>query len=351
MNRNCEKKKKKEIVFQHSPGYYALKLCNKETMTKATEVYFEKTGQLIKDFIDYLNYDRRMSSATASAYISDLSQMMEFWKKEQKPTTPLSLQDICKKFSLSLFYNKNLSPQTISRKLSSIKTFKKFLQKQGLTLEFEVKNPKVKKKLPTVIEKKDLSFLLDELECEKMNCKFPLRDKAILELLYSTGVRCNELVNIKTSDIDFGDKFIKIIKGKGEKERLVVFGEFAKKALSRYCENERKAMQKGIVEYLFLNNDGMKMTTRTVQRVLENFRKFLPEEENLTPHTLRHSFATHMLSAGACLRAVQELLGHSNLLTTELYTQISQTQMAEFLEENHPLQKFAKGRCNDPAHE
>jgi integrase/recombinase XerC len=170
-----------------------------------------------------------------------------------------------------------------------------------------------------------------------------MRDKAILEILYSTGARCNELVNIKSKDIDFAERFIKICQGKGGKERIVVYGKSAEEKIEKYLSLERfKQDPNNSNDYLFLNSNGSRLTTRSIQRILENFKKFLPAGKELSPHTLRHSFATHMLSAGACIRVVQELLGHSNLLTTELYTQISQTEMAKFLDEHHPLQDFKK---------
>ena len=305
----------------------------------------DQARSLIDEFLQHLLYERRLADNTAMAYASDLNQLLTFWEKLEHGHHKIFLQEAVKQFLLSLFYNKELKALSIARKISSLRCFKKYLAGKGYSVEITAKNPRTKRKLPAIAEIKDLIYLLDDLPAAALNAKFPLRDKAILELLYATGVRCNELVNIKLSHVYFAQRAIKICMGKGGKERMVLYGNAAAAKLKDYLENERTALTSNITSsYLFAGTHGERMTTRTVQRVLENFRRFLPANKNLSPHTLRHSFATHMLAAGANLRTVQELLGHSNLLTTELYTQVSQTEMAKFLEEQHPLQAFAKKR-------
>lgn len=315
----------------------------------ATTISLDITKKLLKDFLDHLLYEKRVADHTATAYLSDLWHMVDFWIKEEKASSGAKfLQEIVKKFAMSLFYNKELNAKSIARKVSSLKSFQKYLSRIGLSLDISIKNPKTQKKLPAVAETSDLLFLLDQLPDQELGSALPMRDKAILEVLYSTGARCNELVNIKSKDIDFSERFIKICQGKGGKERLVIYGKAAEYKIEKYLRLERfKQDPSNSNEYLFLNSSGSRLTTRSIQRILENFKRFLPVGKELSPHTLRHSFATHMLSAGACIRVVQELLGHSNLLTTELYTQISQTEMTKFLNENHPLQDFKKKDFED----
>ncbi|MCK4517449.1 tyrosine-type recombinase/integrase, partial [Candidatus Babeliales bacterium] len=167
--------------------------------------------------------------------------------------------------------------------------------------------------------------------------RFPLRDKAIFELLYATGVRCAELVSIRVHEIDFKGKSI-IVSGKGRKSRQVLFGEKAQKSLEIYLEKERSFLaEQTDSEFLFLNYAGGQLTTRSVQRICTMFQKFLKSERKLTPHKIRHSFATHMLNQGVDIRVVQELLGHKTLATTEIYTHVSSAELAKMCDEKHPL--------------
>ena len=173
-----------------------------------------------------------------------------------------------------------------------------------------------------------------------MPTRFPIRDKAIFELLYATGVRCSELVNICIRDIDMKEKTIRIV-GKGKKERLVLFGAKAYEKVMEYCKTERPPVEHQY-EPLFLNYRYEKITSRSVQRIIKMFRSFLRIERPLTPHKLRHSFATHLLNQGADLRAVQELLGHKLLSSTEKYTHVSLENLARLCENIHPINSMMK---------
>ncbi len=172
---------------------------------------------------------------------------------------------------------------------------------------------------------------------EELPTKYPYRDRAILELLYATGVRCSELSGIQIQDIDVNAKSLRV-KGKGNKQRIVLFGSKAKQALDNYLRYERVDLaRKDSSSFLFLNTQGKQLMQRSIQRVCEMFRSFLKIDRNLTPHKLRHSFATHLLNQGVDLRIIQELLGHKTLATTEVYTHVSSAQLARTCDQTHPL--------------
>ena len=222
-------------------------------------------------------------------------------------------------------------------KTSGSQSFQQFLKSVGIKLSLNVKSPRLDKKLPSTLSVDEIFYLLDSIKNEDLPTRFPLRDKAIFELIYATGIRCSELVEIKLSDIDFEHKAICVL-GKGRKERMVLFGSKAEKSMQAYLKVERFLLIKqNERDFLFLNYVGGKLTSRSVQRIFEMFRKFLKIERKLTPHKIRHSFATHLLNQGVDLRMIQELLGHKTIATTEIYTQVSSAQLAKMCAEKHPL--------------
>ncbi len=228
----------------------------------------------------------------------------------------------------------------MARKFSCLRSFQKFLKNQGVSLHLDIKSPRLDKKLPATLSVDEIFYLLDTLKPEHLPSKSPYRDKAIFELLYATGVRCSELVGTKLGDIDFNEKVIKIF-GKGRRERIVLFGNKAKASIVNYLEKERSGMLKDKkVTQLFLNQAGGPLTVRSVQRIFEMYRRFLKVQRKLTPHKIRHSFATHLLNEGTDLRIIQELLGHKTIATTEIYTHISSQHLARMCDEKHPLNKF-----------
>jgi integrase/recombinase XerC len=299
---------------------------------------FKKTAE---EFLTFLEVERNVSNHTLRAYRADLEQFLIFWerlsKKELKADS--SLNQVVRRFVLSLFYKK-IAKTTLARKLSCMRSLARFLRGQGINIDLNIKSPRIEKKLPKVLTVDEIFYLLDKLKPEDLPSRFPHRDRAIFELMYATGVRCSELSGMKLSNVDFNQKSICVF-GKGRKERIVLFGDKAKSVLETYLEKERSFMVGDQEDsgFLFLNYSGSQLTVRSVQRVFEMFRKFLKVDRELTPHKVRHSFATHLLNQGVDLRVIQELLGHKTLATTEIYTHVSPAELAQMCDEKHPLNK------------
>src|SRR5579859_3109385 len=298
--------------------------------------------QIKKDeFLVHIKVEKNLSHNTYRAYESDLQQFIDFW---QKITTTegieLPLRATLERFLVSLYYKK-IDKSSIARKLSCFKSFEKFVRSYGIHLELKLTRPRLDKKLPIYLSVDEIFHLLDKINNDELPTKRPYRDKAILELLYATGIRCSELINIKLSDIDFNNKVIRIF-GKGRKERLALFGQKAHGKIMDYLSKERNIQS--VQEYLFVNARNTKLTARSVQRILEMFRAFLKIDRKITPHKIRHSFATHMLNQGVDLRVVQELLGHATLSSTEKYTHVSSQQLAKMCDTLHPIHSMVKTR-------
>lgn len=296
--------------------------------------------QKTTDFLIFLEIEKNLSSHTQRAYRSDLRQFIEFWERiGVKEAADMPINRVMERF-LVFMYNQKINKSSIARKISCLKSLQRFLKNQGVDLNLHLTRPKTAKKLPIYLSVDEISLLLDQIKPEQLPSKKPLRDMAIMELLYATGVRCSELVNICFSDLDFENKTIRIL-GKGNKERLVLFGEKAKNKLVNYIENER-AVVHNLNEKLFLNGSRQAITVRTVQRIVEMFRQFLKINRPITPHKIRHSFATHMLNQGVPLRVVQELLGHKSLSSTEIYTHVTTTELRELCNTIHPIKDMLK---------
>ncbi len=292
----------------------------------------------IKDFLAYLEVEKNASTHTIRAYHGDLRQLSKFWERVSASDSALkqAFDQVLRKFAISLFYQK-ISKPSLARKISALRSFQDFLKSQGEDLSVSLKSPRLDKKLPITLTVDEIFYLLDSVKIDKLPTKLPYRDKALFELIYATGVRCSEVVNIKLTDIDLENKSIKIM-GKGRKERIVLFGDKAQKSLNEYIQEERSHLVLDELEmHLFLNKNGSKLTTRSVQRIFEMFRKFLNVNRKLTPHKIRHSFATHLLNEGVDLRIIQELLGHKTIATTEIYTHVSNQHLAKICNEKHPL--------------
>ena len=288
-----------------------------------------------EEFLTYISVEKNLSDNTKRAYKADLKQFDQFWAgltKEEKKR--LSIRQIIERFLVSLFYKK-IDKSSIARKFSCFKSFERFLTTQGIKLSLQLTRPRLDKKLPVYLSVDEIFHLLDKVKNEDLITKRPYRDKAIFELIYATGIRCSELVNIEIKDIDFTNKTIRIF-GKGRKERIVLFGDKAKKRLNLYLDKERPRFFNQN-EKIFLNYRNGPLTSRSVQRVFEMFRKFLKIDKPITPHKIRHSFATHMLNQGVDLRVIQELLGHKALTSTEKYTHISLEKLSKICNESHPI--------------
>lgn len=291
-----------------------------------------------KDFITFLEIERNCSANTISAYNNDLNLFIAFWDnlslEEQKL---LSLRQVIERYLVSLYYKK-IDKRTIARKFSAFSSFARYANSIGFSINLHLQRPKVDKKLPVFLSVDEIFYLLDTIKESDLNSRYPIRDKTILELLYATGIRCAELINIKLKDIDFNNQTIRI-KGKGSVERIVLFGSKADEKIKQYITKERGASQEP-ESYLFLNNRQQKLTSRSIQRICIMFRKFLKIDKPLTPHKMRHSFATHLLNQGADLRAVQELLGHKTLSSTEKYTHVSLEQLTKMCDTIHPINRM-----------
>lgn len=291
-------------------------------------------------FLTQLEVERNLSVHTIRAYAGDLNQFIFFWERlspsEQKE---LGIRQIIERYLMVLFYKK-MDNSSIARKFSCFRSFEKFLETQGIKLNLKLKRPRIEKKLPVYLTMDEIFHLLDNIPDSELPTRFPARDKAILELLYATGVRCSELIHININDMHMDTMTIRI-KGKGRKERIALFGKKAQQKLMAYFQTERFDV-KSMNEPLFVNYKGQRFTTRSIQRVIEMFRAFLKIERPITPHKIRHSFATHLLNQGTDLRTVQELLGHKTLSSTEKYTHVSLKDLKNMCNTLHPLKRILK---------
>lgn len=288
-----------------------------------------------KDFLTYIEVEKNLSANTQRSYESDLSLFEDFWlqinKKDKQKTT---LRRAIERYFVSLFYKK-IDKSSVARKISCFKSLERFMRSLGVDINLKLKRPRVDKKLPVYLSVDEVFYLLDTVKDSDLPSKRPVRDKAIFELLYASGIRCSELCNITMGNFDIENKVIKI-KGKGRTERMVLFGSKAQKRLKEYLQKERPAPI-SLTEKLFVNYRNSPLDPRSVQRIMEMFRKFLKGEKKITPHKLRHSFATHMLNQGTDLRIVQELLGHQSLSSTEKYTHVTSAQLADMCDTLHPF--------------
>jgi site-specific recombinase XerD len=298
-------------------------------------VNLELFTKYVRNFLTFLEVERNVSEHTLRAYSSDLQQFMRFWQdlgeQEQKL---LNVRQVIERYLVALFYKK-IDKTSIARKFSCFKSFERFLHGCGVELKLKLTRPKLDKKLPVYLSLQEMLHLLDTIKPEDLPTKFPLRDKAIFELLYATGVRCSELINIRVQDINMEEKIIRIF-GKGRQERMALFGQQAKDRIVAYLTHERPALEHS-EEYLFVNYRNGQLTSRSIQRIIQMFRPFLSLERHITPHKIRHSFATHMLNQGADLRVVQELLGHKTLSSTEKYTHVSLEDLHRMCKKVQPL--------------
>lgn len=294
--------------------------------------------QYIDDFHSYLEKERGYSQHTCVSYIHDLHRFNDFLI-EYTGSSDISADSIDKqaiRHFLGKEFEVKFSSKTVGRRLASIKSFFKYLIKAEVVNNnpaLYVKTPKTSKPLPNFIDEK----MIDELmNAPPKNTITGLRDRAILELFYSTGIRLSELININFRNIDFNNNLIRVV-GKGNKERLIPFGNRAMKAIENYREKSGRSLKTTDMDTpLFVNSKGERISQRTVQRSVSMYLRLVTEGEHLGPHTLRHSFATHLLDRGADLRAVKDLLGHSSLSSTQIYTHVQPERMKKIYKKAHP---------------
>jgi integrase/recombinase XerC len=297
----------------------------------------------IERFIDYLKSQRGYSQNTARSYRADLIHFFNYLeKKDNASEIELKLIDfhIIRAYLGGLF--KEYKKTTISRKLSAIRTFFFFLEKNNLNEgnpAAEITAPKQSKYIPGYLNVDDMFMLLDSPEPVTNG---EVRNQAILELLYSCGIRVSELTGLNLSDIDFKERLVRVI-GKGNKERILPVGKKALEAIERYLEETnavRKKCNNNIdkpgTNPLFLNKNGGRLSSRSVSTIIKGFVRKYNIADDITPHSIRHTYATHLLDSGADLRSVQELLGHVSLSTTQKYTHVSLDKLMEVYDKAHP---------------
>lgn len=284
----------------------------------------------VEKFINYLKVEKNSSGHTITNYSIDLAAFGAFLgDKDIAGVDHLALRRF-----LADMRAKNYSKRTVARKLASLRTFFKFLFREGLIKTnpaTAVITPKLDKPLPNVLDVDKVSRLLESPDEKTLS---GLRDRAMLETLYSTGARVSELVGLDADDVDFISGVVKLF-GKGSKERIVPIGEPALKAIKRYLDN-RIGVRIKERNAIFLNKNGGRLTDRSVRRILDKYIRASSITMKVSPHSLRHSFATHLLDRGADLRSVQELLGHMNLSTTQIYTHVSTERLKAVYDKAHP---------------
>lgn len=282
--------------------------------------------KLINDFKNYLELERNYSNNTSLSYVKDVTLFSNFIKKD---LLLVDKKDI-EKYIRSL----NKSSKTISHVISSLKSFYNYYMRMGninSNPTDEIDRPKIEKKIPEFLTLEEVSSLLNF----KVNNEFEARNKAILELLYSSGLRISELTSLELSNIDLDECLVRVM-GKGSKERIVPLGDYAIEALKEYIYFYRPMLNKNNSSYIFLNNRGGVLSRQFIFKVIkeEGIKKGI--RKNVSPHTLRHTFATHLLKNGADLRIIQELLGHENLSTTQIYTHLTNDKLKHDYEDYFP---------------
>ncbi len=285
---------------------------------------------ILDNYIDYLNYERVLSKATISSYLNDIKIFTEF--TNNKDYKKINHQDI--ESFIEHLYKEKKSILTIIHYISIINLFYKFLESEKIITENpcnKISIPHKPKTLPKYLTVEEVNKLLDI----ELNNAFNYRDKAMLELMYATGIRVSELLNLKYYEIDLNEAIIRIM-GKGNKERIVPFGDVALKYIKIYIENYRKKILKNKnSEYLFINYQGNKLSRQSFFKLIKNLGIKKGITKNISPHILRHSFATHLINNGADLKIIQELLGHSDLSTTEIYAHLVNEKIKKDYEK-HP---------------
>ncbi len=293
----------------------------------------------IAEFLSYLEFERGLAGNTVAAYRSDLTQFEDFLREKRLRPEQAQAADIRDWLSAVVDSEPMPARATVARKVSVIKTFYRFLYREGLIKANptgDIKSPRRERKLPTVLNLGETRELLRQADgVRPSDC----RDAAILELMYSSGLRVSELTGLQTGDVDLEGGFVRCL-GKGSKERIVPVGEPALVAVKRYLQRGRPFLGKGIKsDHLFLNRFGRGLTRQSIHRLLVRSAHGAGINKAVTPHTLRHSFATHLLAGGADLRSVQEMLGHADISTTEIYTHLSREKLKEIYRSAHPRAK------------
>jgi integrase/recombinase XerD len=291
--------------------------------------------QSFKDFENYLRLEKSLSQNSIEAYLNDVSKLEFFLSENVKETLPAQVQYSDLKEFLVWFNKDNKNTRTQSRVLSGIRAYFKFLLIEGEITENPsslIESPKIGLKLPQVLSIEEIDRMIDAIDLSRPDGH---RNKAIIETLYGCGLRVSELVGLKLTDIHYEDGYI-IVTGKGSKQRLVPIGGKALKEIDLYKTDRNRFSVIKDINILFLNRRGSRLTRIMIFTIIKDLAARAGITKNISPHTFRHSFATHMIAAGADLRAVQEMLGHESILTTEIYTHIDRNYLRDSLMMFHP---------------
>lgn len=293
-------------------------------------------NDFLLEYINYITLEKNLSANTAASYLNDLKQFVTFLEKKNikdfSEILPVTISSY-----LAELKNDSAQSSTLSRKLSSLKGFFKYLYRN----KYIDKNPtetfhstKLKRKLPAVLSFEEINKILELPDVKSI---LGLRDKALLEVAYSSGLRVSEIINLKINDIYFDDEILRIL-GKGNKTRLVPIGSFAQQWLKKYLKDSRPSLEKKMksANYVFLNRRGTKLSRMGIWKIFNQYSSEAKIEKEIHPHTFRHSFATHLIEGGADLRAVQEMLGHSDISTTQIYTHIDREYIRQVYNQFHP---------------
>lgn len=288
----------------------------------------------ILKFIEEIKYEKNYSDLTVNGYLKDLDLFLEFLNENSiNNYNNIEYSDI--RLFINYLYENKYNNKTISRYISSLRSFFKYLKNNNIIKNnpmILISNPKLEKKLPKYLNYNDVEKLLTAYD---INNYLGIRNSLILEMLYSTGIRVGEIVNVELSNISIIDKTIKI-HGKGNKERIVFFGSKCLELFKLYLKNSYNKLNINNLKYLFLSKTGKQISDREIRKIVDDAAKIAGIDMKISPHVLRHTFATHMLTEGADLRSVQELLGHENLSTTQVYTHLTNERIRNVYLNAHP---------------
>jgi integrase/recombinase XerC len=289
---------------------------------------------MVNSFLSYIEFEKRYSQHTLTSYKTDLEQFSTYLTTSYQISNPAEANyNIIRSWILSLVENE-ISAKTINRKIACLRSYYKFLLKKGTITKdptLKIKTPKVKKSLPVFVEEENMAKLLNQFEFDERFEGF--RDKLILEFLYGTGVRLSELINIKEVDINGFESTVKVL-GKGNKQRIIPINKTLLELIDIYKNKKREAMV--VNEFLIVTDNGEQSYPMFIYRIVKKYLSLITTAEKKSPHVLRHTFATHLLNKGADLNAIKDLLGHSSLAATQVYTHNSIEKLKAIFDQAHP---------------
>jgi integrase/recombinase XerD len=289
----------------------------------------------LRDFIHYLSVEKGLAKNTLESYNRDLCAYVEYLRQSGIPNLEESSRNCITGYLLNLKKN-GKATSTLSRNLASIRSLYSYLYQEKRIVEnpaTDLESPKLEKKLPRVLTPDEVDVLLDQ---PSMNDVSGMRDKAMLEVIYATGIRVSELMSLNVGDIHLDAGFIRCL-GKGSKERMIPLGSVAVRHVERYlAESRPKLVRQNGESSMFVNQHGNRLTRQGFWKILKKYARTAGINKEITPHTMRHSFATHLLENGADLRSVQEMLGHADISTTQIYTQVTKRKLRDVYEKTHP---------------